>query len=92
MLLVYKPTGACVALGKRMGSGWYLSPNNEGLADRLQEFFDNAEQAWMDGAPLDAFALAMEETDDPDPSVILHFQYVIKDGRFTHIIKTPPTL
>ena len=60
MFLVYRPTGDCVFLGKRMAEGWYATP--EDVATRLIALFEKAEAAaFMSGSfSLDDFALAME--------------------------------
>ena len=62
LLLVYRPTGRAVVLGKRIGSGWYLH-SNLNLADRLKELFDGAESSWEDGSLQDDFELVIEDSE-----------------------------
>ena len=60
MLLVHRPTGLAVFLGKRMAWGWYTS---EGIGYRLEErissLFEEVENSDYTGTQ-DDFALAME--------------------------------
>lgn len=58
MFLVYRPTGDAVFLGKRMGWGWYGTP--EDVAQRIAELFARAERASSGEVSQDDFALALE--------------------------------
>lgn len=60
MYLVYRPTGDYVYLGKRMGWGWYGTPDN--LAEQVLNLFDIA--AENTGESQDDFLLAMESAEN----------------------------
>jgi hypothetical protein len=60
MYLVYTPTGDRIFMGKRMGLGWYGTP--EDLGARILELFEKAEVAAMnDPARQDDFVLEFED-------------------------------
>lgn len=59
MYLVYRPTGDAVFLGKRMGWGWYNTPDD--LAERVVNLFKKIEECVPDGCSQDDFAIALED-------------------------------
>jgi len=73
MYLVYRPTGDAVFLGKRMGWGWYGTPEN--LVEHIAALFDKAEEACIRGRSQDDFAIAMESGEGQP--------YVIDDWKST---------
>lgn len=80
MFLVYRPTGDAVYLGKRMGFGWYGTP--EDLADRVVKLFEKAEKAAGEGDfSQDDFAIALEKGKS-QPHAIDKWQYKkMKEGK-----------
>jgi len=72
MFLVYRPTGDAVYLGKRMGWGWYGTP--EDVAQRIAALFEKAEEAAGGGFSQDDFALALEACEN-QPHAISKWQY-----------------
>lgn len=57
MWFVYRPTGEAVFLGKRMGHGWYGTPDD--LADRVTALFARVLEADQSYSQ-DDFAVALE--------------------------------
>ena len=80
MFLVYRPTGDAVYLGKRMGWGWYGTP--EDVAERIAGLFEKAKQAAGEGGfSQDDFAVALEQG-KYQPHAIDKWQYAdVKDGK-----------
>lgn len=75
MYLVYRPTGDAVYLGKRMGWGWYGTP--EDVAERIATLFEKAENAAGGDFSQDDFAIAMESAEN-HPHVIDKWKF--KEG------------
>ena len=76
MFLVYRPTGDAVFLGKRMGDGWYGTP--EDVAERIASLFSKAEEC-QGQYSMDDFAIAMEQGDN-QPNVISKWKYTDDDN------------
>jgi hypothetical protein len=72
MFLVYRPTGDVVYLGKRMGYGWYGTP--EDVAQRIAALFEKAENAAGGDISQDDFAIALEFGDN-QPHAISDWKY-----------------
>ena len=83
LLLVYRPTGRAVVLGKRMGSGWYLH-SNLNLIKNLKKFFDEAEASWEGGLGQDDFELVIEDSDQ-SPALSSDWKYAGKAS--LHIVR-----
>jgi hypothetical protein len=79
MFLVYRPTGDCVFLGKRMGFGWYNVPDD--IKERIAKLFELAQNAAADGDfSQDDFAIALESGAN-QPHVIDKWTYVQGDKK-----------
>ena len=79
MFLVYRPTGDAVYLGKRMGWGWYGTP--EDVAERIAELFERAEKAAGEGDfSQDDFAIALE-SGKHQPHAIDKWRYKGEGGK-----------
>lgn len=61
MFLLHRPTGKAILLGKRMGWGWYGTPEN--VAERIEALFTSAENESYDGSQ-DDFCIALEDGSD----------------------------
>jgi len=73
MFLVYRPTGDAVYLGKRMGWGWYGTPDD--VAHHIAELFEKAEKdAGESDFSQDDFAIALEIGEN-QPHAIDKWQY-----------------
>lgn len=61
MYLLHRPTGKAVYLGKRMGYGWYGTPEN--VAERIEALFSIVEDGEYEGSQ-DDFCIALENAKD----------------------------
>jgi len=71
MYLVFRPTGDCVFLGKRLAEGWYGTPAD--LCERIEALFEKVMDR-PEGASQDDFAIALEQGQN-QPHVIRDWQY-----------------
>ena len=79
MYLVYRPTGDCVYLGKRMGWGWYDTPDD--VADRIRKLFEKVEAIKRDTCSQDDFAIALQ-AGKHQPHVIHDWSFIWQRGGF----------
>lgn len=80
MFLVYRPTGDCVLLGKRLATGWYTpSEDVKSISEKLTELFQKAEKECSEGKAQDDFCVAMELCDN-GPLVLLNWAYGISEN------------
>ncbi len=88
LLLVYRPTGRAMVIGKRMGTGWYSRGD---ILKRLDAFFDEAETEWEEGMNHDDFELVIEHAEhapalsdewvyDGDDPLHIKREYTDKEG------------
>ena len=80
MFLVYRPTGDAVFLGKRMGWGWYGTP--EDVAESIAVLFERAEEyaeAASGEFSQDDFAIALESGEN-QPHAIDKWKYKDMNG------------
>ena len=77
MFLVFRPTGDAVFLGKRMGRGWYGTP--EDVAESIAILFEKAEEAAGGEFSQDDFAIALESGEN-QPHVIDKWKYKDMNG------------
>jgi hypothetical protein len=78
MFLVYRPTGDCVSLGKRIGFGW-SNDNVRNIKEKINRLFELAELAAVDGnSSQDDFAIALESGEN-QPHVIDKWGYLEGD-------------
>ncbi len=85
LILVYRPTGRAVGIGKRMGSGWYTGHGS--VDERLTAFFDEVESEWMAGMGQDDFELVIE---DAERAPALSDDWTYDGSGPTHIKRNAP--
>ena len=92
MLLVHRPTGLAVVLGKHMGTGWYAPPS-ESL---MKVFYDRIEKEVYGNQiihGMEDMCIAMESCSADTPYVLVEWDGYFadkEDERLTQIWKTPP--
>jgi len=86
MMLMHRPTGLAVFLGKNSGWSWCGTPDD--IEEKLAQLFERVERECENGDQMDDFCLAMESCHAPNPIVNLEWDgYYEEDGGFLRLYR-----